>query len=92
MKKFVGFLIVIVLFAYIPIYSIWPIDYSSKTLLKKVSSNTDFKQFKKMIAQAKKYIFSGDSFQVVLSRCFKKKITTSPISIYRALRYLNPSP
>ena len=31
MKKFVGFLIVIVLFAYIPIYSIWPIDYSSKT-------------------------------------------------------------
>ena len=31
MKKFVGFLVVIVLFAYIPIYSIWPIDYSSKT-------------------------------------------------------------
>ena len=31
MKKFVGFLTVIVLFAYIPIYSIWPIDYSSKT-------------------------------------------------------------
>ena len=68
------------------------IDYSSKTLLKKVSSNTEFKQFKKMITQAKKYIFSGDVFQVVLSRCFKKKISTSPISIYRALRYLNPSP
>ena len=31
MKKFVGFLIVIVLFAYVPIYSVWPIDYSSKT-------------------------------------------------------------
>ena len=68
------------------------IDYSSRTLLKKVSSNTEFKQFQKMITQAKKYIFSGDIFQVVLSRCFKKKISTSPISIYRALRYLNPSP
>ena len=42
------------------------IDYSSKTLLKKVSSNTEFKQFQKMITQAKKYIFSGDIFQVVL--------------------------
>ena len=31
MKKFFGFLIIIILFAYIPIYSIWPIDYSSKT-------------------------------------------------------------
>ena len=31
MKKFFGFLIIILLFAYIPIYSIWPIDYSSKT-------------------------------------------------------------
>ena len=30
MKKFAGFLIIILLFAYIPIYSIWPIDYSSK--------------------------------------------------------------
>ena len=31
MKKFFAFLIIIILFAYIPIYSIWPIDYSSKT-------------------------------------------------------------
>ena len=30
MKKFTGFLIIILLFAYVPIYSIWPIDYSSK--------------------------------------------------------------
>ena len=31
MKKLAGFLIIILLFAYTPIYSIWPIDYSSKT-------------------------------------------------------------
>ena len=28
----------------------------------------------------------------MLSRVFKKKINVSPISIYRSLRYLNPSP
>ena len=49
-------------------------------------------EFKKMVEKAKKYIFEGEIFQVVLSRVFKKKIKTKPISIYRALRHLNPSP
>ena len=31
MKKILGLIVIILLFAYIPIYSIWPIDYSSKT-------------------------------------------------------------
>ena len=67
--------------------------YSNNQLLfKDVSSNIDYTEFKKMVNKAKEYIFSGEIFQVVLSRCFKKKISTSPISIYRALRYLNPSP
>ena len=57
-----------------------------------VKSNIGFKEFRKNVVKAKKYIFAGDVFQVVLSRYFKKKINTSPISIYRALRYLNPSP
>ena len=45
-----------------------------------------------MVNKAKKYIYEGEIFQVVLSRIFKKKVNTDPISIYRALRYLNPSP
>ena len=45
-----------------------------------------------MVNKAKKYIYEGEIFQVVLSRVFKKKINVSPISIYRSLRYLNPSP
>jgi len=45
-----------------------------------------------MVKKAKKYIYEGEIFQVVLSRVFKKKINTDSLSIYRALRYLNPSP
>ena len=59
---------------------------------KGVSSNLNYTQFKKIVEKAKRYIYSGEVFQVVLSRYFKKKINCSPLSIYRALRYLNPSP
>ena len=45
-----------------------------------------------MVNKAKKYIYEGEIFQVVISRIFKKKIKTNSLSIYRALRYLNPSP
>ena len=44
-----------------------------------------------MVNKAKKYIFEGEIFQVVLSRTFKK-INSRPITIYRSLRHLNPSP
>ncbi len=67
-------------------------NQSNSSLLKGVKSNIEFNEFKKMVNKAKQYIFSGEIFQVVLSRRFKKKIKTSSISIYRALRYLNPSP
>ncbi len=61
-------------------------------IFKNVVSNTNYKEFKVMVNKAKKYIYEGEIFQVVLSRIFKKKIDTDPLSIYRALRYLNPSP
>ena len=61
-------------------------------IFKNVKSNTSFNEFKIMVNKAKKYIYEGEVFQVVLSRIFKKKIETDSLSIYRALRYLNPSP
>ena len=61
-------------------------------VFKNVKSNTDYQDFKKMVEKAKKLIFEGEIFQVVLSRIFKKKINNKPLSIYRALRHLNPSP
>ena len=68
-------------------------DFKKKiNVFKGVESNVNFNDFKKMINTAKKYIFEGEIFQVVLSRLFKKKISSKPLSIYRALRHLNPSP
>ena len=65
---------------------------SKADIFKNVKSNTTYLEFKKMVEKAKKYIFEGEIFQVVLSRLFKSKIKSSPVSIYRALRHLNPSP
>ncbi len=61
-------------------------------IFKDVKSNTSYQEFKKMILKAKKYIYEGEIFQVVLSRILKKKINAEPLAIYRALRHLNPSP
>jgi anthranilate synthase component I len=48
--------------------------------------------FKDAVARAKQYIFDGDVFQVVLSQRLSQSFPASPLSLYRALRTLNPSP
>ena len=58
----------------------------------KVKSNTSKKRFLEMIHKAKKFIKSGDIFQVVLSQRFESKLTKNPIEIYKKLRVTNPSP
>lgn len=57
-----------------------------------VSSNLTEKQFERSVIAAKKYILAGDIIQVVLSQRFKTNISTDPLTIYRALRTINPSP
>lgn len=44
------------------------------------------------VEQAKSYIRAGDIFQVVLSMEFQAKGTYDPLSLYRVLRTVNPSP
>jgi anthranilate synthase component 1 len=44
------------------------------------------------IEKAKSLIRAGDIFQVVLSQRFAMKIHCDPFDIYRALRFINPSP
>ncbi|KEQ53982.1 anthranilate synthase component I [Sphingobium chlorophenolicum] len=45
-----------------------------------------------MVEKAKDYIVAGDIFQVVLAQRFTSPFTLPPISLYRALRRINPSP
>ena len=48
--------------------------------------------FKSAVVKAKQYIFDGDIMQVVLSQRMAQPFPASPLSLYRALRSVNPSP
>ena len=48
--------------------------------------------FMQAVERAKRYIFDGDIMQVVLSQRMSHPFHASPLSLYRALRALNPSP
>ena len=55
-------------------------------------SNTSQAAFESAVRRAKDYITAGDIFQVVLSQRFEAEIESDPFTVYRALRYVNPSP
>lgn len=57
-----------------------------------IKSNLTKKNFEEIVEKAKEYIRAGDIFQVVLSQRFCFEIDTDPITLYRALRTINPSP
>ena len=44
------------------------------------------------VERAKRYIFDGDIMQVVPSQRMSKRLQTTPLALYRALRTINPSP
>ena len=48
--------------------------------------------FKAAVLKAKDYITEGDIMQVVLSQRMQKSFHAHPLSLYRSLRTLNPSP
>ena len=57
-----------------------------------LKSNMTRDQYQDMVRRAKSYIFEGDIIQVVLAQHFKTKITACHLDVYRALRFINPSP
>jgi len=48
--------------------------------------------FKQAVEKAKQYIFDGDIMQVVIAQRMSQAFPASPLSLYRALRSVNPSP
>ena len=48
--------------------------------------------FLKAVARSKQYIFDGDIMQVQISQRLSRKFDGEPLSLYRSLRTLNPSP
>lgn len=57
-----------------------------------VSSNWTKNEFEDAVRNIKELICAGECYQVVISQCFSRSTTAHPISIYRAMRSLNPSP
>jgi len=57
-----------------------------------VTSETDPKTYKKGVERIKDYIVDGDIIQAVYSQAFSCSAPVDPIKLYRAQRYINPSP
>ncbi len=63
-------------------------DFSSSEVI----ANMDEEEFSQIVNKAKKYIYQGDIFQVVLSRKFAFETNGDNLKLYKTLRNLNPSP
>jgi len=63
-----------------------------KASLSVPSCNFESDAFHEVVERAKEYIRAGDIFQVVLSQSYEVDFSADPFSVYRALRYINPSP
>ncbi len=55
-------------------------------------ASMDADQYQAMVRTAKEHIAAGDIFQVVLAQRFSIRTEASALAIYRALRFVNPSP
>ena len=60
----------------------------------KTEATSEFgeENFKAAVKRAQQYILDGDIMQVVLSQRMSQAFSAPPLSLYRALRSLNPSP
>ena len=60
--------------------------------ISEITSNINENEFADIVDKAKKYIYDGDVFQVVLSRKFSFEADGDYLKVYQKLRSLNPSP
>lgn len=55
-------------------------------------SNTTREEYLAMVRKSQEYIHAGDIFQIVPSQRFETEYTGDPLTLYRTLRDVNPSP
>jgi anthranilate synthase component 1 len=68
------------------------IPYQTASAVTHAQSESGADAFQAAVRRAKEYIVAGDIMQVVLSQRLRLPFTDSPLSLYRALRSVNPSP
>ena len=71
-----------------------PVDIPYAPAAPHIEAHSEFGEaaFKAAVEKAKHYIFDGDIMQVVLSQRMSQPFPAQPLSLYRALRSINPSP
>ena len=69
-----------------------PRDVSQALGNRRFRSNLTQTGFENAVRRAKEYIKAGDIIQVVLAQRLETETPTDPFEIYRALRFINPSP
>jgi anthranilate synthase component 1 len=71
-----------------------PVQIPDAPQLRRQEAKSEFGEaaFKAAVEKSKRYIFDGDIMQVVLSQRMSQPFPASPLSLYRALRSINPSP
>ena len=71
-----------------------PVKIPEAPQLRSYEAHSEFGEeaFKAAVEKAKRYIFDGDIMQVVLAQRMVQPFPASPLSLYRALRSVNPSP
>ena len=57
-----------------------------------VRANQTQQTFEAGVRTIKEHIAAGDIYQAVLSQRFETDVTADPLTVYRALRHVNPSP
>ncbi len=55
-------------------------------------SNFTREEYVDVVERAQEHILAGDIFQVVVSQQFRRPTSVDPLTLYRVLRALNPSP
>jgi anthranilate synthase component 1 len=70
----------------------YPVDASPGPRDQGVRSNMALEDYLLKVERCRQYIIEGDIIQVVLSQRFSRPTSAHPLSIYRALRAINPSP
>lgn len=69
-----------------------PNDYEKGKVTSEFRPLFEQQEYCSMVERAKRYIYEGDIFQVVLSNRFEADFEGSLFDVYRKLRILNPSP
>jgi anthranilate synthase component 1 len=64
----------------------------ARSAISQFKTNTSLDQWEKMIGDTKEHLFAGDIIQAVISRKMSQETDIPPIEVYRALKYVNPTP